>query len=357
MNAQPILAVDDNGYADHKLVWYDPQEKVIHSSKIPSVVGPGHGMSTATGEVVGGYTVLGEFEQQFTCSTNITNSIDTRHAQYPVSTENRVLMTHALNSAGLLGKDVQLSVTLPFADYYLSGGEINMELVEQVKDNFLLNNVRADGGDGVGQAARIVAARVSPEAVSAWFDWAMDDQGRTNDNYNEMLEDEGVVLVVDVGGSTTDIVALTLSPQLTVLNKSSGTAKVGVLDVMAQMETDFLRQMRDEGVIEGGGHESILSARQKNSLLTGKSIRFGRTQYDIEALNKKVVDNVARQIEAFIRQTAGNTHSYHSIIVVGGGAIVFKEALGKLLSGAVFLDEFANARGALKLAIGLQQEE
>lgn len=353
---KPILLTDDNGYADHKMSSYDPAEMIIHNSKTPSIIGSGHGLNTATGDLVGGYTVLGEYDQQYTCDNNITNPIDTRHAAYPVSIENRVLLTHALNNAGLLGKEVALTVTLPFADYYLPGGEINMELVEKVKANFMQNNVRADGGDGKGQTAKVVDCRVSPEAVSAWFDWALDEQGNVNDNYADMLDDGGAVLVVDVGGSTTDIVSLTLSPQLTVLNERSGTEKAGVLDVMEQMETEFLRQMRDAGVIEGGGHESVLSPNQKSALLSGKTIRFARQTYSIEDLYKKVTENVARRIEAFIRKTAGNTHSFHSIIVVGGGAIVFKEALGKLLSGAVFLDEYANSRGALKLAIQIERE-
>jgi plasmid segregation protein ParM len=43
--------------------------------------------------------------------------------------------------------------------------------------------------------------------------------------------------------------------------------------------------------------------------------------------------------------------SYYAIVVVGGGAIVFKEHLQRLLPNAVFSDEFANARGLLKYLI------
>lgn len=359
MKTQPVLAVDDNGYADHKIAYYDDANRRIVTLKVPAVISSGHGMASARGELMNAYSVVGNGGETYTCSANTEQPIDLRHAKYPITTENRVLFTHALNTAGLLGKPLSMTVTLPLADYYMSNGSINTALVEQVIDNFTKNNVQPDGGPTKGMTAQVVDLKVSPEAVAAWFDWAMDEQGDMNDAYFEMADDEGSVLVVDVGGSTTDIVALTLDANndLTVLNEKSGTSKIGVLDVLDFMEERFVAELCEKGVIQGGGHESLLTAKTLERMLTADSIRFGGQQHPVAEIRSEATRSVAGRILNFIRNKAGNTLSYHSIIVVGGGAVVFKEALSQELGGnAIFLDEFANARGALKLQLSMRQQ-
>lgn len=362
MTTQPkfCIATNDNGYAAHKIAYYDDKAKRIVTLKVPAVISSGHGQASASGELMNAYSIVGSNgAETFTCSPNTDQPIDLRHAKYPLTTENRVLFTHALNEAGLLDKQLQMTITLPLADYYMPNGSINNALVEQVIENFTQNNVQPDGGENKGVTPQVMDLKVSPEAVAAWFDWAMDEQGNVNDNFVEMAEDDGLVLVVDVGGSTTDIVALTLGAdhQLTVLNEKSGTSKIGVLDVIGFMEERFIARLCEEGVIQGTGHENLLSSKMLERMLTAETIRFGGQPRAVADIREEGTRAVAGRIVNFIRNKAGNTLSYHSIIVVGGGSIVFKDALASELGGnAIFLDEFANARGALKLALSMRED-
>lgn len=352
-----IYCTNDNGYAAHKVCYYDEDTRRIRTHKIDAVICAGLALSTTVGENVDGYSVKdGAPSQKYTCSGTTSKAFDTRVDDYPVSIVNRVLFTHALHQAGLFGKPLRMSVTLPLADYYLPSGAVNSNLVQRVVENFSANNIVPEFGEFAQQTADVQFVRVSPEAVSAWFDWAMDEHGEVNENYEQMLENEGVVLIVDVGGSTTDIVALTLTPDLTVLNEKSGTRKLGVLDVQAQMVEGFLEQRRQEGVIQDVGHEEVLSAKQKQSMPTATRIFFGGVAYDITELRKQCVASVADQIASFIRETSGNPLSYHGIVVVGGGSVVFREMLAERLGpGAAFLDEYSNARGALKLMLSMRE--
>lgn len=357
MNKFELVTVD-NGYADHKVAFFDKTAGAIKLSKVPAIIATGHTMSTATGEPISAYTVLdGKFKKEFTCSANAPAPVSLRHGNYPLAVENRVLFTHALNSMGLLEKPLKVSVTLPFADYYLSGGKVNSELVNKVVSNFTANNVQSDSGETKGAKAAIHSARVSPEAVAAWFDWAMDDLGQITDNYDEMLQEEGIVLVVDVGGSTTDIVALGLSPELTVLSERSGTTKLGVLDAVDYMVKGATEELRQLGVDGLDGHDSVLSDRVRKVMFETGFVRVGGKRYDMSHVLERACKSVADEILNFIRNTAGNIVSYFSIIVVGGGSIVFQEQLRELLPNPVFLDEYANARGALKLLISMEGGE
>ena len=65
---------------------------------------------------------------------------------------------------------------------------------------------------------------------------------------------------------------------------------------------------------------------------------------DVEA----VINSVSDQIITFIKSVIGNPLGYQAIIFIGGGALVFRQALEKSIKNAYYLDEFSNARGALK---------
>ena len=90
----PRLVADDNGYASHKVAWYDENGK-IRTLKIDSVVSVAASASTdSLGDADGkSYRVDGVV---YSCRTNPKNPIDIRTSDYPTSVANRVLLTSAL---------------------------------------------------------------------------------------------------------------------------------------------------------------------------------------------------------------------------------------------------------------------
>lgn len=330
------LIANDNGYAAHKLAWYEGG--VIKTGKIDTAISMGHGMTNTTGERINAYT-LGD--AKFTCSNDSAQLVSLRHADYPLAPENRVLFTHALHKFGLSDKTLKAGVTLPFRDYYNEDGSINVGLVQQVATNFKQNNVMIDAADN--KCLDVINVQVTPEAISAWFDWAMNDDGSMNENYAEMSECDGSVLIIDIGGSTTDIVSVSMvDGDLVVRNEKSSSTKLGVLDAMEELHTSVRERLGSSG------HGGRLTQKLQMQLLTNGAVRLAGAKHDFTDIRDSACANTSQEIINFIREMAGNTIEYFSIVFVGGGSVVFKPWMQKMMPNAEFADEFANARGALK---------
>lgn len=340
--AKEILVAVDNGYADHKVAWYENGK--IMTGKVPAAIATGHNNTTATGDAIGAYSVAGT---HYTCGTNSDALINLRHANYPFSDENRVVFTHAINTFGLAGKTIHASVTLPYGDYYNDGGSVNSNAVEKTSANFKANDV-AIGDLGWG-FLEVASVQVTPEAISAWFDWAMNVDSSMNDDYEEMKDADGSVLVIDIGGSTTDIVSVEMiDGNLSFQSKKSETAKIGVLDAMDKLQSGIARKLEDDGVLDAAGRNQGLTRKAVDQVMKTGGIRLAGKKYDFTELRDKVCADTAQETLNFIRRVTGSTIEYFAIVFVGGGSVVFREQMQKIMPNAEFLDEYANVRGSLK---------
>lgn len=354
-NVMPRLVADDNGYADHKFAWLDSEGRIM-TAKIPSMIQVGgQGLSTTDGRRVGGYLVDDEIE--YTCSIGVNEPMQLRTADYPVSVANRVLFTHGLARHGLLGMPVKAAVTLPFRDYFGSDGTINMKLRDQCKKNFETMNVRVMECEAQPQ---VISVQVYAEALSAWFDWAIQDDGQWSPGYNEMLDTNGEVLIVDIGGSTTDIVSLHMINEpregdTSINHGKSGTERAGVLDARSKLEELVKEVLEKEGVQGLSGHTGVIPARILERILKTGECNYAGKQWDFRVERDTACRGVAQRISSYIRSVVANPSAYQAILVVGGGAIVFKEWLEPILPNAVFMDEFANAKGLLKFMRAAEQ--
>lgn len=339
----PRLVANDNGYADHKLAWYDESGRIL-TGKVPALIqAGGQGLASTQGERKGAYEVG---STQYTCSSEVSNPMRIRNAEYPTSTANRVIFTHALARFGLLGMPVEAAVTLPFRDFYRDDGSINAELRAACAANFAKSDVRVVGCDAQPD---IRGVKVYAEALSAWFDWAIDERGELTPGYQEMCDINGKVLVVDIGGSTTDLASVQMvDGELLINHELSGTEKVGVLDAKATLDELVRSHLAKEGVKGATGHGSKLPDALVSNILKNGSASYSGQRWDFTLQRDQACQVVAERVTSYIQSSVGNVHTYLVILVVGGGAIVFKEWLNKILPNAIFLDEFANARGALK---------
>lgn len=337
-----FLIANDNGYAAHKLAWYE--NGVIKTGKIATAIEMGHKNTSSTGEKINAYTVG---DTKYTCTSDSSELISLRHAHYPLSVENRVLFTHGVAKFGLQDKVISASVTLPFRDYYNEDGTINTEFVQRVGANFKQNNVVVHGAED--KELNVANVQVTPEAMSAWFDWAMDDDGSMNENYSEMSDCDGSVLIIDIGGSTTDIVSVSMNDgELIVRNNKSSSEKLGVLDAMNELHVAVGERLEGDGVEGAAGHGWRLSHKLQDQIMDTGIIRLGGVRYDFTEQRDVACANTSRAIINFIQGTAGSTLEYFSIVFVGGGSVRFAPWMKTLMPNAEFSDEYANARGALK---------
>ncbi len=344
----PRFVADDNGYAAHKIAWYD-SDGVIRTIKVDSNISVGSAaFSNASGtEQVNAYSVDGV---DYSCQGS-QNLIDLRNGEYPTSVHNRVLTTHALTKAGLLGQPIRLAVTLPFRDYFDSKGMLNEDLRNKTQANFSKSDVVVLGKKAQPE---IKSCNVYAEALAGWFDWALDDQGNMRDEATAVKED---MAVIDIGGSTTDICAVRLEDgALLINNAASGTKKVGVLDARHALDSLIRERLVAEKVFEGGHDNKVPSWFINMVLEKGHGNYYGK-DWDMSDLRDIALKGNSEQIINFIKTTLGNLGHFEKIVIIGGGAIVFGEVLKRALPMAVFGNEFSNAIGAVKYLRGLQQFE
>lgn len=335
--AQKTVVADDNGYAFHKFAWF-AQDGTLLTKKFRSVVEQGaDGFSDAEGNVMWRYETAGS---TYSCTPAATKPINVRNADYPLSDANRVLVAHGLSECGLLGVPVQLAVTLPLRDFYQANGQINAARKDDVRDNYLNVPVKVVGKDAQPQ---IESVAVLAECMSAWFDWALSDMGDLKDE----IEEIGAMAIVDIGGETTDILSVSYHEgRLVIDNKSSGTKRIGVLDALREVKTHALNRIREEG----GRVESMdeLPTLAGEQLLQRGACNFAGRKWEMKDIRDQVLSAHSRKLNDYISETLGSLGNYGLILVVGGGAVVYKEPLQALLPHAEFGDEWANAKGAAK---------
>lgn len=339
---ETILAVDDNGYASHKTAFYNDAGK-IETTKVETNIQVGGSTVTGVGgEKEDSYHVYhddGSLVATYTCSPANTSPLELRNSDYPFVEANRVLMHHALVSSGLAGRSVAIGVTLPFRDYYSQDGSINKDYIERSQLNFIQNNVVAEKGQ---QKVNVTSAKVYPEGMSAFYDWALDDECNTTAGYEDLDENDGNALIVDIGGSTTDIVCIRMvNGNIRIDQAHSGTDKTGVHDVREGINFAYQKKF-------GGGHESSLSPRAIARIMETGSYRAGGEPRDLKADVAMIIRGVTQRIVSYLRTKAGDLNSFEVIHFVGGGAVLFAEELKNIVPNATLGDEFSNARGALK---------
>jgi plasmid segregation protein ParM len=340
--SKPILAADDNGFADHKIARYNEAGKIECSKYATSIQIGGSKLTTVSGETEATYTTLdehGEIWDTYTCSTSITEPLELRNAEYPFSEANRVLAHHAMTESGLGGCNVKLAITLPFSDFYTRDGLKNEEMQLRTIENFLHSNVLAVNSDSKITVSNV---NVYPEGMCAFYDWALDEQANMTQEFEDLGDADGSFLIVDIGGSTTDVVSIQMVNDNIMINHGkSGTTKVGVLDVKEGINSAYLARF-------GKGHDSKLGHRAIQRIMDTKTHKAAGVVHDMAQDVANIMRSTTARIMAYVNSKAGDLEEYHGVLFVGGGAVVFQKALKEALPTGILGDEFANARGMLK---------
>lgn len=266
---------------------------------------------------------------------------DTRLGTYALSTENHVLIHHALIQLGLAGRDVRIATGLPVSDFYLDG-KTNDDFIQR-KISALANANLRNANDNV-PLARIVGHTVYSEAIAAFYDIAMDDAGNEVTAIMDQAEN-GPIAFVDIGGGTTDV-AVILNGGSSIDTKRSGSARLGGLSLNAAVEN---------GIKAAKGWKSLTPKQVDAAIETG-TVRALGSEHDFSELVRYEKEQLAKKIIGELDKRVGDGADLEAVYFAGGGTKLLNEQLKDLYPHAVFVanPQFANCNGLWKARKHLQ---
>lgn len=326
-NEIPVVGVDD-GYAQIKVVAKHGKGPALAEWVYPARANTGVESMTFDSDLsLSYYTTQGA---QFT--VGCTEAADTRFENYPVSDLNRVLVAHALVKSGFnSGGEIRVVSGLPIERYY-QGTTKNQQLIE-AKTRSLMIPVHDSKGE---VAVRVVRHTVLPQAIAAWFDYAIDEAGTLREG---VLDDS--IGVVDIGGRTTDVAVV--QPNHVLDMTRTGTDVVGVLSIFDKVRKAICVRF---GISSISRHELDHAIREHRYRLKGE-------WHDISDIIESNAREIGQRIAYAVQARIGEGNDLGRVLVVAGGAALFAEELRSYYPHAhvPVNPECANARGYAKYAL------
>ena len=324
-----LVAIDD-GYAQTKLFGESPDGSGYVRYMMRSSIKPGKFalMSLDGRQGIGGYQT--EEGETFTVSESIEGE-NTQFDSFHVSPMNRVLVHHALLSAGYGGADVDVVAGLPVSDYFRDGLKDEKRISEKTAN--LLKNVKNLASQDI-KPARFKNVQIGCQATAAFVDYLLDDNLEEKDVPTES------VAVVDIGGRTTDIVVILNGNQID--SPRSGTQNIGVLDVYNALSKAIRSKFETS--------DNFPFALLDKAVRENKIKLWGKYE-DITDLVTNVVREQESKIAREVERKIGSASNVDSVLFVGGGSALFGNIGAHFRNGVMVVDpEFANARGLFKYA-------
>ncbi len=322
--AAPLSIGLDDGYACTKLALADGRVTVI-----PSRARIGRSGVTWIHQA---QQRIFEYETDATVySVGTVDGAPTRFEGYPSSGLNRSIVQHALQQAGLAGRSLHVVSGLPVSAYYRNNGEPRSEVIAAKRDS-LRKAVRPMDG---ALPAGIAFVEVIPEALAAWYDYVITEQGAEARLDQRRLSTP--VAIIDIGGNTTDFVVV---QDQAIRHASSGSLRCGMLDMKQQL-ANGIQQRFD---LESPGEQLVARAvEHKVVRLQGKDHAVGDL---VEAAQREVVE----RLHAETRRQLGLGMELDHILFVGGGTVALAERIRDWFPNQAIAEHpaFANARGMLK---------
>ena len=264
-------------------------------------------------------------------SVGAVDGAPTHFEGYPWSGLNRVIVQHALQQAGLAGRAVHAVSGLPVSAFYRKSGEHRQETIARKRDS-LKQAVRPLSET---LPAGIAFHGVIPEALAAWYDYVIIDQG---DGVTLDADRVSVpVAIVDIGGRTTDYVVV---KDQGILHASSGSLQCGMLNVKHQVAN---------GIQERFDLES-LSEQLVAHAVEYKVVRVQGKDHDVAELVEVALREVVERIFAETRRQLGLGVELDRVLFVGGGTVALAAHIANWFPHQAIAENpaFANARGMLK---------
>lgn len=186
--------VIDDGSSYIKIVCDDRLEKIssrVVEGLIPVISGIGYSSDS--------YEVDGI---RYSVSNLSSNTILTNNKEYQTSNHNLVLIHHALRKLCENESEVNVAVTIPIRDYFKIDGTVNEDKIKEKANHIKSSHKRIKYLSGQ-ETIKIKNCYVFPEGIPAFIH----AQSELNLSGNKFL-------VVDIGGTTTDVAALNSDNQI-----------------------------------------------------------------------------------------------------------------------------------------------
>lgn len=255
----------------------------------------------------------------------------TRFDAYPHSGLNRVIVQHALQTAGLGGRSIHAVSGLPVGSFYFRDGSKRSKFIGGKQISLKRPAKPLDGR----APAAVALHEVIPEALAAWYDDVIEESEDGVKVQDRRLQDP--VAVVDIGGRTTDFVVVAGQA---VHHASSGSLRCGLLD-LHQRVSEAVRQRYDL--------ESLSDGAAAAAVETGRVRLYGKWR-DVSEIVSEARQELIGRLHTETQRRLGRGAELERILFVGGGAVVLAEDIAQWFPNQAIAPHpaFANARGMLK---------
>lgn len=283
-----LICIDD-GSTNIKMAWFEDGQ--IKTSITPTSFKREWTMSFRDEDKVANYEIDGE---KYSFDDRSAEAIRTTESYYQYSTVNVLAIHHALHQSGIAPQAVDIVVTLPLSEYLTSDNKRNKVNIEKKKQN-VMRAVRLDEGE----AFTVRSVSVVSESIPAGF------------NLLSEMEDEHSLLIVDVGGTSTD--------NSHVQAKFAGITKTHCLpDVGGALITDSI-------CAQMAANQKLSTWQAQTVYLKHKNKEFMAKYFPNEALRSAVLDAIKTSEQTLINRVAESVSrfsGYSHVLCVGGPAPV-----------------------------------
>lgn len=282
--------------------------RVIRKALPSMTFGTGAAYSDASYQVNG---------QRYSVAKTAEATIPTDNRQYQISEHNLVLLHHAIKTVGIKDEDVAIAVTLPVGQFFNADGSRNDELINSKIAHVKGTIEHLDGSKTIS----IKECYVLPEAVPA-FVYAKEELNLTGNRY----------LIVDIGGTTTDLVVINSDNQI----EKFESLNIGALKMLSRFTVMVSEKLQLSGLSDEIAIQGVLTG-----LVVGE---------DVSDIAKNVLNEFQISVNEAVARM-GELRLYDAVIYSGGGANLLNSDYVNVLKTAE--PQFDNARGALMIIGGM----
>lgn len=319
---QPIDAITvvvDEGSSQIKAVWIE--DNAIHTIMIKSRAQHGI-METYDGTGISDdvYETEGT---SITVGDRVLEPTSTTSDHYQTSNENRVLTHQILRTAGFGGKPVDLIVTLPVDTFFREASK------KEEKKQHMFTPVTHTNGKPL---AIINSVRVAPEAAPVLDSLCLNDQGEFIEEYDNVQR----VMIVDIGGTTTDITVVTGDNSV----EKRLSVKKGVFNIAKSLKEAIQKDPAIKAIDPSMNAIDV-------ALHTGQFRGQTDVSRHIKQACKPVIDRLLSEMNTVVEDPA----DLDFVCYVGGGAHLLADELSSKYGGKTITHpnpEFAVALGLIK---------
>lgn len=236
---------------------------------------------------------------------------------YTSSKENVAVVHNVLHQLGLSGQDVSIMTGMPFQYYYKPNGEINRAFIDKKKEAFQAEVLNSENNTSVS----IVKHSVMAQGEAAYYDLLIEiRQERTSKGLvshgvtnKDILESN--VLIIDIGGGTTDLVLIKKGAVID--HQRSGTFEHGGYKIISELE-DLVKS--ELGLAMELGRE-----RYQDALLSGYLQINAKRRVDVTEIVTPLLEKHFELIMEKSKAVVNGIDDIDIIAPIGGTSIFFQK--------------------------------